>query len=262
MFRSLFLRASGWGMPRNARRVSLTRFSSAMRSKTAPRSPGWMSREPRPPETEITRGIAAPSIVASARADFSSRVSGVSAAAGSDGHSTDLAALVAESVDDSESRIRHGPHRDHDVVGALRSVGVDETVVAAGQGLPLGHRPLGDVGQLVVPGTLPDATLHVGVLVLGDADHQRDLGIEHVTNGRARVAYEALEELILGQVDVLDRMGSEKTVLAHEPRRLAVFGDTSGDGGQVCRFLAVAGEEDAPAAVGDAHHVVVTGMDV
>ncbi len=134
--------------------------------------------------------------------------------------------------------------------------------MAAGEGRPLGHRPLGDLGQAVVPGPLPDSALHVRVLVLDDAGHQGVLGVEQVAHGLARVADEAAQEVVFGQQDVLDRVRRQEPVLGHEPGRLAVLGDAAGDGGQVRGFLAVAGEEHAPAAVGDAHHVVVAGVDV
>ncbi len=93
-------------------------------------------------------------------------------------------------------------------------------------------------------------------------DMQGVLRVEQVADRLARIANEAAQEIVLGQLDVLDRVGRQEAVLGHEPRRLAVLGDAPGDGGEVCRFLAVAGEEHAPAAVGDAHHVVVAGVDV
>ena len=78
----------------------------------------------------------------------------------------------------------------------------------------------------------------------------------------AWVADELAQELVLGQADVLDGVRREEAVLADEERRLGRLGDAAGDGGQVGRLLGVAGEEDAPAGVGHAHHVVVAGVDV
>jgi hypothetical protein len=57
-------------------------------------------------------------------------------------------------------------------------------------------------------------------------------------------------------------VGGQEPVLNDEPGGFGVLGDASGDRSEVGGFLAVAGEELAPAAVGDAHRVVVAGMDV
>ena len=57
-------------------------------------------------------------------------------------------------------------------------------------------------------------------------------------------------------------MGRQEPVLDDEERRVRGFGDAPGDRREVGGLLGVAGKEDAPARVGDAHHVVVAGVDV
>ena len=78
----------------------------------------------------------------------------------------------------------------------------------------------------------------------------------------ARVADELAQQLVLGQAHVLERVGREEPVLGDDERRLGGLGHAPRDRGQVGGLLRVAGEEDAPAAVGDGHHVVVAGVDV
>ena len=57
-------------------------------------------------------------------------------------------------------------------------------------------------------------------------------------------------------------MGRQEPILSNEPRGLGVLGHPAGNGRQIGGFLAVAGEEHPPAAIGDTHHVVVAGVDV
>ena len=60
----------------------------------------------------------------------------------------------------------------------------------------------------------------------------------------------------------LDGVRGEEAVLDVEERRLGGLGGAAGDEAEVAGFLGVAGEDHAPAAVGDRHHVVVAGVDV
>ena len=77
-----------------------------------------------------------------------------------------------------------------------------------------------------------------------------------------RVADELLHELRLGQPHILDGVGGEKAILDVQEGRLAVLRGAPADEGQVGRALGVLGHDQPPAAVGDAHDVVVPGVDV
>ncbi len=88
------------------------------------------------------------------------------------------------------------------------------------------------------------------------------VGREQVAQVVARVADEVAQQLVLGQLDVLERVGREEAVLADHERGLDRLRGAPGDGAQVGRLLGVPGEHDPPAGVGDAHHVVVAGVDV
>ena len=71
-----------------------------------------------------------------------------------------------------------------------------------------------------------------------------------------------LHELRLGQPDRLDGVRGEEAVLHVEEGRLRRLGGAAADQAEVAGLLGVAGEDHAPAAVGDRHHVVVAGVDV
>ena len=60
----------------------------------------------------------------------------------------------------------------------------------------------------------------------------------------------------------LDGMGGEEAVLNVEERGRRGLGGAAADEAEIAGLLGVAGEDHAPAAVGDGHHVVVAGMDV
>ena len=75
----------------------------------------------------------------------------------------------------------------------------------------------------------------------------------------ARIAHEFAQQLVLGQQRVLERVGRQESVLGDDERRLGRLGGPTRDGRQIGGLLGVAGEQDAPAAVGDGHHVVVAG---
>ena len=144
-------------------------------------------------------------------------------------------------------------HGDEDLVGVLAAVGVDRG--RSGRPVSSAHSSNASSsapGRRVVVRALADPALHVAVLVLDDAGHQRLGRVEQVADPLARVADELAQQLVLGQPHVLERVGRQEAVLDDEERRLGRLGDAAGDGGQVGGLLGVAGEQDAPAGVGDA----------
>ena len=100
-----------------------------------------------------------------------------------------------------------------------------------------------------VEGPLTDPPLHVAVLVLDDAGHERLGRVEQVADALARIADERAEELVLGEPHVLQGVRREEPVLDDEERRLGRLGDPPRDRGQVGGLLRVAGEQDPPAGV-------------
>ena len=65
-----------------------------------------------------------------------------------------------------------------------------------------------------------------------------------------------------GQADRLDGVRRQEAVLHAEERRLAGLGGAASDQAEIAGFLGIAGEQHAPADIGDRHHVVVAGMDI
>ena len=113
-----------------------------------------------------------------------------------------------------------------------------------------------------VKAPLRDLPLHVAVLVLHHAGHERDLRIHQVADVQRGMAYEALHHLRLEQAHVFDGVGGEEPVLHIEERRLGLLGDASGYQREVARLLRVARVQHAPAAVRHAVDIVMAGVDV
>ncbi|MEZ6072788.1 MAG: hypothetical protein R3C10_21625 [Pirellulales bacterium] len=170
--------------------------------------------------------------------------------------------LLAEIVDRRLRRFHVGPHADDDIVGILATVRLDEIVLASRLAIKLFE----GVGQgrfdLVVIPTLGNLALHVRVLVLHDAGHHRIGRVDKVEQLLARCADVLLHEFAFGQVDFLDRVGREEAVLHVHKGRIRGLGRAAADQAEVTRLLGIATEKHAPTAVGDAHHVVVSGMHV
>ena len=85
-------------------------------------------------------------------------------------------------------------------------------------------------GHRRVVGALPDPALHVAVLVLDDAGHERRVRVEQAVDPFARIAHERAQQLVLGELDILERVGGEEPVLDDEERRVRLLGDAPGDG--------------------------------
>ncbi len=77
-----------------------------------------------------------------------------------------------------------------------------------------------------------------------------------------RIADELFHELRFGQLQALDGVGGEKTVLDVEKWRLGLFGDAPSDQRQIGGLLDIAREQHAPATVRHTHDIVVAGVDV
>ena len=172
------------------------------------------------------------------------------------------AELFAHVVRGSLRGFHHAAHADDGVFGVFHLVAIDHPVAAPGVLVELVHRFLHGAGDLVVEMALGDLALHVGILVLHDAGHDRVPRIEQATELVDRVAHVGFHELQLGEQDVFNRMRGEETVLHIHERRFAGFRSATGDQGEVAGFLGVAAKEHSPAAVGDTHDVVVTTVNI
>ena len=153
-------------------------------------------------DADTTRGTRAPSAARSASAALTSRVSGLSWAAGSsvrsmtatavaepkrppglrrewseggDGDRADPTPLPAQVIDHGRGRVRDRPHADHDELGILGAVRIDQAVPRP---VSASHSAIASLraSQAGVEGALSDPTLHVRVLVLHHARHQREPG--------------------------------------------------------------------------------------
>jgi hypothetical protein len=175
---------------------------------------------------------------------------------------TSFHALAAEVVDRRLGRLHEAAHTDDDILSVAAAVRTDEVVPPAGAPGEL----LECVGQrrrhLVVVPALGDLALHVRILILDHARHQGVGRVHQVHQLVFGATDELFHEFEFGQPSALDGVRREEAVLAVEERRLAGLGGAASDEAQVARLLGIAGEEDAPADVGDAHHVVVPGVNV
>ena len=110
--------------------------------------------------------------------------------------------------------------------------------------------------------TLRHLALHVAVLVLHRTAEQRLVGIEQLAQTLLRTPDELPHQFRLRQGAGLQRVGGEEAVLHAEEWRFGFFRHAPGDQRQVCGFLSVAREQHAPAAIGNAHHVIMSGVNI
>ena len=90
---------------------------------------------------------------------------------------------LAEVVDDGDRGVGDRAHRDEDLGRVVAAVGVDQAVACGRSGRSIRpSRSASSPGIAVGVGALADAALHVAVLVLDDAGHQRLGRIEQVAD--------------------------------------------------------------------------------
>ena len=139
------------------------------------------------------------------------------------------AAEPAEVIDDRGGRVGHRAHRDDDLGGALAAVRLHGGIAAAGEARPVLERGVQLARQPVVERSLAEAALHVAVLVLDDAGHQRPLRVEPRAKVIPWVADELAQEIVLRQHHRLERVRGQEPVLDDEEGHLGHLGDASGD---------------------------------
>ena len=170
---------------------------------------------------------------------------------------------------------------DEQVLGVVAAVGHHRLVAAPGQLRELAkgaRREPVDVIEEERP--LRRDALHVGVLVLHDAGHQRVVDVPELRDApaalaedeplRGRGAFDGVvraaeiggDELALGQPQRFDQVRREKAVLRHDAGRERQFRDAVRDEVEVGGMLGIRGEQLEEAGVVDAVVVVVARVHV
>ena len=170
--------------------------------------------------------------------------------------------LLAKVIDRRLSRLEVRSHADQDVFGVLAAIRHHEVIPAARLHGELAKGFLERRFHPVVIPALGDLAFHIRVLVLHDARHHRVVRVHEVQEFFRRRADVLLHEFWFAETDRLDGVRRQEAVLDVQEGGVGVFGGSAGDQAEVARFLGIAGEEDAPAAVGNGHHVVMAGVDV
>ncbi len=170
--------------------------------------------------------------------------------------------LLAQIVAGDGCGLGHAAHADDGVFGVLHAVGLDHVVAPAGELVVLVHRVLQRRLDAVVEVALGDLALHVAVLVLHHARHQRLRRVHEVAQLLLRVADVFLHQFRFGQQHIFDGVRGQEAILHIEEGRLAILGRAAADERQVARALRVARHHHAPARVRHAHDVVVAGVHV
>ena len=178
-------------------------------------------------------------------------------------HDSDLEAhLLPHIISGHQGGLHHAAHADQSELGVLHAISIDHLIAPPRLLVIHFHRFQHRPWDLVVIIALGDFALHVGVLILDDAGHDRVMRVEEAAKLHVRVAHELFHELELGQADIFDGVRREKAVLHVHERGLARLGGPPRDEREIACLLRVAAKEDAPAAIRHAHHVIVAAMDV
>ncbi len=174
------------------------------------------------------------------------------------------ALMLAQIFRGGAGGLDHASHADDRVFGIIQCITVDHAIAASGQRIKLVHHPLGDRRDALVKIALRDFPLHVAILILHNAAHDRMHRVHQISQAvlAARVADELFHQLGLGQTQTFNCMGCQKAVLNIEIRRLRLFGDAPRDQREIGALLDVAREQHAPAAIGNAHHVIMSGVNI
>ena len=176
----------------------------------------------------------------------------------------DLLAVRVEVVDGLLEGVAEGAHADHDAVGVLGAVVVEEVVAGAELLVDLVHVGLDDGGKRVIGGVAGLAVLEEDVAVLVRAADVRVLGVQGVVaEGLDRVHVEhVLEVLEVPGGDLLDLVRGAEAVEEVDEGRLALDGGEVGDGGEVHDLLDVALGQHGKAGLAAGHDVGVVAEDV
>ena len=170
--------------------------------------------------------------------------------------------LLAHVIGRGLRGFHHTTHPDERVFRVVHSIRVYHVIAATSLGIIQIHRLLHGGGDFVVEMALGDFALHVGILVLHHAGHDGIARIEQDAQLLVRVAHIFLHELRLGQLDVLDRVRGKKSVLHIHERRLRRLRRATRDERKIASLLRVAPEKNPPAAIRDAHHVIMAAMNI
>ena len=170
--------------------------------------------------------------------------------------------FLAEPVDRRLGRFHVAAHAHQDVFRVGAAVRADEAVFTPGFAIELLERVLQGRFALIVVPTLGDLALHVRILILHDARHHRVGRVHQIHELVLRIADKFPHELGLDQPHAFHGVRRQEAVLHVHERRGRRLGRPPRDQAQVARLLRIAGKQNPPAAIGDAHHVIMPGVYV
>ncbi len=173
------------------------------------------------------------------------------------------AARFTQVIDRGFAGFHVAAHANDDVLGVFAAVRHHEVVLAARIFVEHVERLAQRRADAVVIPPLGNFALHVRILILHHARHHRVGRVHQIDQFLVRAADELLHELLFRQSHFFDGVRGEKTILHVEKWRMPKFSAARRrDQTQVAGFLGIAAEQHAPAAIGDAHQVVMAGMHV
>ena len=150
----------------------------------------------------------------------------------------------------------------NDVLGIVAPIRLHEVVLPAGLATKLGEGVLqGGLDPLVIP-PLGDLPLHVRILVLDDARHQRVGRVHQVDQLLLGVADVFLHEFQLGKPDLFDGVGGEESILDVEEGRLRRLGDATRPEQKSPASWAFRAKIIPQPQSATRHHIVVAGVDI
>ena len=170
--------------------------------------------------------------------------------------------FLPQPIDRGLGRFHVATHADQNVLGIVTSVRHHEVVSS-----PRGSEEFLECFlqrrlHLVVIPALGQLAFHVRILILHDARHHRVGRVHQVHELLFGLADEHSHQLRFNQTHAFHRVRGEKAILHIEERSGRRFGRPASDQTQVARFLRVPGEQHAPTAIGDAHHIIVASVHV
>ena len=190
-------------------------------------------------------------------------------------------AVVAQPVGDGFRLHAHGAHAENDVIGVGAAVGIDATVVAAGQFAVFGHALIQQRRDVLEEiRTLRGGSLHVRVLVGDGAGSHRRINVPDRRDTAAhrpiddflrrrrrsdhvvRAAEEFGDQFLLRHQHRLDQVCGEEAVHRHHRRRQTEFSGLARDQVEVGGLLRALAEHLDEAGIVGAVVIVMAAMHI
>ena len=174
-----------------------------------------------------------------------------------------LFALSVEILHHLAGTAGHRTHGHHHAVSIGCAIVVEQVIIAARQGVDLGHVVLHHIGQSIIIAVVGLAELEVDVGVIHQRAHAGIFGVQGIGAERSQriVVHQLCIVIVLQHIDLLDLVGSAETIKEMQERDAGTDGAQMGHRCHIGALLHAAGAEHGKARLTAVHHVRMIAED-